>query len=72
VLGAKPLDLIELDVGLLSVRYGGAGNPPVGAGQPGRQIGSGSGRSMLLGAAGMRSNLTVCRLPEPDTARFLS
>jgi len=63
MLGAETLHLIKLYVGVLRVRYGGAGNPPVGAGQPGGQVGSGSGLSMLLGAAGMSNNFAMCRLP---------
>jgi len=66
------LDLIQLDVSVLSLRYGGAGEPPVGAGQSGRQIGSGSGLSMLLGAAGTGNYFAVGGLPEPDKARLFA
>jgi hypothetical protein len=61
--GAETLDLIELDVGVLRLRHDGAPNPPVGAGQPGGQVGPGSGLSMLLGAAGMSNNFAMRRLP---------
>ena len=63
MLGAETPDLIELDVGVLRLRRDGTGNPPVGAGQPGGQVGPGSGLSILLGAAGMSNNFAVCRLP---------
>ena len=63
MLGAETLDLIQLDVGILRHRHGGTGDPPVGAGQPGRQIGSSSRLPMQLSAAGMRNNFAVCGLP---------
>lgn len=63
MLGAETLDLIEFDVGVLRQRHGGTGGPPVGSGEPGRQIGSSSGLSMQTGPARMRNNLAVCGLP---------
>jgi hypothetical protein len=72
VLGAETLDLIQFDVGVLRVRHGGAGYPPVGPRQPGGQIGSGSGLSMLLSAPGMRNNFAMGRLPEPDKASLFA
>jgi hypothetical protein len=63
MLGAETLDLIQLDVGVLRHRHGGTRDPPVGAGQPGGQIGSSSGLSMQPGVAGMRNNFAVCGLP---------
>ena len=72
MLGAEPLDLIQLDVGILRHRHGGTGDPPVGAGQPGGQIGSSSWLPIQLGAAGMRNNFAMCGLPEPDKARLLA
>ena len=64
MLGAETLDLIQLDVGVLRHRHGGTRDPPVGAGQPGGQIGSSSGLSMQPGVAGMRNNnFAMCGLP---------
>ncbi|HXZ71170.1 MAG TPA: hypothetical protein VEH31_09930 [Streptosporangiaceae bacterium] len=66
MLGAETLDFIQLNVSVFCLRHGGAGDPPAGTGQPGGQIGAGSGLSMLLGAAGMRNNFAMRWLPEPD------
>lgn len=63
MLSAETLDLIQLDVGVLCLRHGRAGDPPAGAGQPGGQIGAGSGLPVLPGTAGMRSNFAMRRLP---------
>jgi hypothetical protein len=70
MLGAETPDLIQLDVGILRRRHGGTGDPPVGTGQPGGQIGSSSGLSMQPGVAGMRNNVTMAGLPKPDNARL--
>ena len=72
MLGAETLDFIELNVGVFRLRNGGAGYPPVGAGQPGGQVGPRSWLSMLLEAAGLRHNFAMCRLPQPDQARFFA
>jgi len=72
LLGDETLDLIQLDVGVFRLRHGVAGHPPVGAGQSGGQIGSGSGLSMVLGAAGVRNNVAVCRLPQLDQASLFA
>ena len=69
MLGAKPRDLIEVDVGVFRVPDGRAGDPPAGAGQSGGQIGARSGLSMLPGAPGTRDNFAMCRFPEPGKAR---
>lgn len=62
-LDAETLDLIQLDVGVLRLRDGGAGDPPVGTGQSGGQISSRSWLSMLLGTAGMRNDFAMSGLP---------
>ena len=72
MLGAETRDLIEFDVGVLRCRDSGAGDPPASAGQSGGQVGARSGLSMLLGAPGTRDDLAMCRLPEPDKARFFA
>ena len=59
MLGAETLDLIQLDVGVLRHRHGGTRDPPVGAVQPGGQIGSSSGLSMQPGVARMRNNFAA-------------
>ena len=66
MLGAEDLDLVQLDIGLLRLRGCGAGDPPVGARQPGGHIGPAAGLQMLLGAPRTGSNFAVRRLPEPD------
>lgn len=70
--GAEPPDLIQFDVGVLRLGYGGASDPPAGAGQAGRHIGPGSRLAVLPGAAGMRNDFAMCGLPQPDKARFLA
>ncbi len=72
MLSAEALDLIQLDVGVLRLRHRWAGYPPVGAGQSGRQIGPGSGLSMLPGPAGMRNDCTMRWLPQPDKASLFA
>jgi hypothetical protein len=72
MLGAETRDLIELDVGVLCFRDGGAGDPPVGTGQSGGQVGAGSGLSMLHRAARTRNDFAMRRLPQPDKAGFLA
>ena len=42
-LGVELLDLVQLDVGVLRAGSGAAGDPPVGAGQAGGQVGTSSG-----------------------------
>jgi hypothetical protein len=73
MLGAETRDLIQLDAGVFGPRDRRTGDPPVGAGQSGGQIGPGSGLSMmLLGAPGMRDNFAMCWFPQPDKARFFA
>ena len=72
MLGAETLDLIQFDVGVFGLRRGGAGDPPVSAGQAGRQIRPGSGLPMPPGAAGMRDDLAMRRLPQPDKASLVT
>jgi hypothetical protein len=72
VFGAETPDRIQLDVGVLRLRYGRASDPPVGAGQPGGQIGARSSLSMLLTATGMRNNFAMRRLPQPHNARLFA
>ena len=72
VFGAETPDLIQLDVGVLRLRYGRAGDPPVGAGQPGGQIGARSRLSKLPRATGMRNNFAMRRLPWPHKARLFA
>ena len=72
MLSAETPDLIKLDVGILGLRHRGAGDPPVRTGKPGGQIGSRPRLSMLLGAAGVRDNFAVCRLPQPDKASLFA
>jgi len=72
MLGAETLDLVQFDVGFLRLRHGGAGDPPVRARQPGRQVGASPGLSMLAGAARARDDLAVRGLPEPDQASLLA
>jgi hypothetical protein len=66
--GAETPDLVQFDIGVLCLRHSGASDPPIGAGQTGGQVGSGTGMPMLSGAAGMRNNLAMRRLPQPDKA----
>lgn len=63
MVGAEPPDLIQLDVGVLCPSHGRTSHPPVGAGQAGGQIGTGSGLSWLLGATGMGKNFAMRGLP---------
>ena len=63
MLSAETPDLIQVDVGILRLRHRGAGDPPVGPGQSGGQVGTGPWLATLLGAAGMRDNFAVCGLP---------
>ena len=72
MLGAETPDFIQLDVGVLRHRHGGTGDPPVGTRQPGGQIGPRSGLPVQPGAAGMRNNLAMRGLPQPDQAPFLA
>ena len=71
MLGAEALDLVQFDVSVHRLSHGGAGDPPVSAGQTGRQIGPGPGLS-ALGAAGMRDNFAMGRLPQPDQASLFA
>jgi len=72
MLGAETPDLIQVNVGVLRYRHSGTGDPPVGAGQPGGQIGPGSGLPIKPSLAGMRNNFAMCGLPQPDKARLLA
>jgi len=66
VLGAEAFDLIELDVGLLGCGSGVASDPPVGSGEPGREIGPGPGLPALPGAARCGEDYAVAGFPPPD------
>jgi len=70
--GAEAPDLIQFDVGVVRVRHGGAGNPPVGAGHPGGRISPGSGLPVQPSAARSRGNLAMGRLPQPDKVSLLA
>jgi hypothetical protein len=61
--GAETPDFIQLDVSILCPRHGGTSDPPVGTGQPGGQIGAGSGLPAPLRAARMRNNFAMRWLP---------
>jgi hypothetical protein len=72
MVGVETPDLIQLDIGVLRPRYGGASDPPLGAGQSGGQIGPGAWLSLLLSTAGMRNDFAVRGLPEPDKPGLLA
>jgi hypothetical protein len=71
VLGAETLNLVQFDVSVHRLSHGGAGDPPVSAGQPGRHIGPGPGLS-VLDAAGMRDHFAMRRLPQPHEASLFA
>jgi hypothetical protein len=71
MLSAETPDLIQLDVGVLRLRYGRASDPPVCARKPRGQIGACS-RPTMLGATGVRNNFAMRRLPQPHTARLFA
>jgi hypothetical protein len=63
MLGAEPLDLIQLDVGVLRPRHGRASDPPVSAGQSAGQVSAGARLEMVLSLTAMRNNFAMRRLP---------
>ena len=66
VFSTETLDLIELDIGVPGHIDASAGNPPLGAGQAGRQVGTRPRATRPLGRAGLSHHVTVRRLPQPD------
>ena len=67
--GVEPLDLVELDLGVLGLTRGPADDPPISAGQARGQIGASPCVVVLLRPASLSGDFAVGRLPEPDRIR---
>ena len=62
-LGVELLNLVQLDVGVLRAGSSAAGDPPVGAGQAGGQVGTSSGRWRLVRGPWLGQDFAVRGLP---------
>lgn len=65
----EALDFVQLDLGVLGLVYGSAGNPPLSTGQTCGQVCASPGIITLLGPPPLGGNFAMSRLPEPDRAR---
>lgn len=72
MLGAEPLDLDQLDIGVLGPVDGLAGHPPLGTGQTGGQVGACPGIMPLPRPARLSKDFAVGRLPQPDRPRLMA
>jgi hypothetical protein len=70
MLGAKALDLAQLDVGVLGPVRSFASHPPPGAGQARRKVRPGPGIMPLPRPARLGYDLAVSGLPQPDRSRL--
>jgi len=62
----EALDFVQLDLGVLGLVYGSAGNPPLSTGQTCGQVCASPGIISLLRSAGLGDDFAVSGLPEPD------
>jgi len=71
MLRAEPLDLDQLDIGVLGPVDGSAGNPPLGTGQTCGQVGASPGIVYLARSTRLSNDFTVGWLPQPDRPRLM-
>jgi hypothetical protein len=70
VLGVEALDFVQLDLGVLCLVHGSAGNPPLSAGQTGGQVCASPGIISPLRPTPLGGNFAMGWLPEPDRPRL--
>ena len=69
VLGVKAFDFVQLDVGVLGLVHGFAGDPPFSAGQACGQVRASARTIVLLRSAPLSGDFAMGRLPELDRSR---
>ena len=72
MLGAEPLDLDDLDVGVLGAAHGFTGNPPLRTGQACGQVCASPGIMSLLRSTTLGNDFAVSRFPEPGGSRLIA
>ena len=69
MLGVEAFDLVQLDIGVLGLAHGSAGDPPFSARQACGQVRASPWAILLLRPAPLSRNFAMGRLPEPDGFR---
>ena len=69
VLGVKAFDFVQLDVGVLGLVHGFAGDPPFSAGQACGQVRASAWTILLLRSSPLSGDFAMGRLPELDRSR---
>src|SRR5438046_885681 len=70
LLRVKAPDFVQLDLGVLGLVHGSAGNPPLSTGQTCGQVCATPGIIALPRSATLRDDFAVSGLPEPDRPRL--
>ena len=70
LLRVEALDFVQLDLGVLGLVHGSAGNPPPSTGQTCGQVCASPGTISLLWPATLGDDFAMSGLPEPDRPRL--
>ena len=70
LLRVEALDFVQLDLCVLGLVHGSAGNPPLSAGQTCGQVCASPGIISLLRPATLGDDFAMSGLPEPDRPRL--